>query len=371
MVAKAGSHLLAATAFAVLASAGFGAGSARAQSAACLATPTGAAPAGTHWFYKTDPTTHQKCWYTRSQEQAAAAPPAETAPARSVPERGDAANPDSDAATPEESPAPVALAPTAAPPVHDRAAPPAPAAPRRALSPIARVPVPTADPRGENQPTTTAATAMPTPPATPAAPDNVAWPAPPPMPQTAGTAASPFPPPPDVSPQADAPSPSAAPQASGAGDPAASASPAPSATGQPPTAEKPESDTATENADTSTAAKPPGRVSVLLVIGGLIVLLIAGMLLRRIVEHALSRRRVIKLARQEPRLVEPLAVPPPMPVPLRQAPSVVPGPAQSAQRASEVEAELRKFAQSLRQQRPAANGTANRTMGRTGTAIRS
>lgn len=369
MVAKAGSHLLAATAFAVLAGAALGAGSARAQNAACLAAPNGAAPAGTHWFYKTDLTTHQKCWYTRSQDQAAAAPPAETAPSRAAPERGDAANPDTDTPAPEESPAPVALAPTAAPPVHERAAPPAAGAPRRAVSPIARVPVPTADPRGENQPTTTAATAAPTLTATPSAPDNVAWPTPPPMPQTAGVAGSPFPPPPAVSPQADASAPSAAPQAAGTDDPAASASPAPSATGQTPTAEKPESDTATDNADTSTAAKPPGRVSVLLVIGGLIVLLIAGMLLRRIVEHALSRRRVIKLARHEPRLVEPLAVPPPMP--LRQAPSVVPGPTQSAQRASEVEAELRKFAQSLRQQRPAANGGATGTLGRTGTALRS
>lgn len=366
MVAKAGPHLLAATAFAVLASAGLGAGLARGQSAACLAAPNGAAPAGTHWFYKTDSGTHQKCWYTRPQQQSAAAPP-ETTPSRSAPERGDAVNPDSGATAPEESAAPVALAPTAAPPVPARAPPPAPAVPRRAALSIARVPVPTADPRGENQPTT-AATAMPAPAATLGAPDNVAWPAPPPMPQTAGLAGSPFPPPPDVSPQVDPAAPSTAAQAPSADDPAAAASP-PSSTGQTPTAEKPNSDGAAEQADADkpAAAKPPGRLSVLLVVGGLIVLLIAGMLLRRIVEHALSRRRVIKLARQEPRLVEPLAVPPPMPTLLRQAPSVVPGPAHTAQRASEVEAELRKFAENLRQHRPAANGIT----GRNGTALRS
>jgi hypothetical protein len=369
MVAKAGSHLLAATACAVLAGASLSAGAARAQDAACLAAPKGAAPAGTHWFYKTDPTTHQKCWYTRG----AAAVPTQTAQLRPAPERGDTANPDSDAAAvPEESAAPVALAPTAAPPAPERTSRPAPTAARRVAPPIARVPVPTADPRGENQPITTAATDMPAPAAAPAAPDNVAWPAPPPMPQTAGAAGSPFPPPPDVSPQADASVPSAAAQTPSANDPATATSPAASATGQAPAAEKPDSGGApnTADADSPTAATPPGRLSVLLVLGGLIVLLIAGMLLRRIVEHALSRRRVIKLARHEPRLVEPIAVPPP-PTVLRQAPSVVPGHGQTAQRASEVEAELRKFAQNLRQPRPAANGTANGTLGRTGTALRS
>jgi hypothetical protein len=191
------------------------------------------------------------------------------------------------------------------------------------------------------------------------------------MPQTAGAAGSPFPPPPDVSPQADTSAPSTSAQTPGANDPAAASSPDASATGQTPTTEKPDSRGAANTADPDSpaAATPPGRLSVLLVLGGLIVLLIAGMLMRRIVELALSRRRVIKLARHEPRLVEPLAVPPP--TLLRQAPSVVPGHGQAAQRASEVEAELRKLAQSLRQPRPAANGTANGTLGRTGTALRS
>jgi hypothetical protein len=49
----------------------------------------------------------------------------------------------------------------------------------------------------------------------------------------------------------------------------------------------------------------------------------------------------------------------------------VPGLAQTQQRATEVEAELRKFAQNLRQRRPVANGTANGTLGRSGAAVRS
>jgi hypothetical protein len=110
---------------------------------------------------------------------------------------------------------------------------------------------------------------------------------------------------------------------------------------------------------------------VLLVLAGLIVLVVAGMLLRKVVEHVLGRRQVIKLARQEPRLMEPVAVPPPMPTLLRHAPSVVPGHALTEQRASEVENALRQLANNLRQRRPAANGTANGTIGRSGAAVRS
>lgn len=104
---------------------------------------------------------------------------------------------------------------------------------------------------------------------------------------------------------------------------------------------------------------------------GLIVLLIAGMLLRWIVENALGRRRIIKLARQEPRLMEPVAVPPPMPTLLRHTPSVVPDHTQTEQRATEVEDALRKLGQSLRQRRTAVNGLTNDTTGRRGAAVRS
>lgn len=376
MVAKAGSHLLAATAFAVLVGAGVGADSARAQAGACLASPNGPAPAGTHWYYKTDQATRQKCWYTRPQDQAAAAAPAQMAPRQAAPlrpaaERGDAASPDGDAASaPEQSAAPIALAPAAAPPVPARVVRTVPAAPRRIAAPIARIPMPAADPRGERQPIDTAAAAAPTPAAVQADPDNVSWPDPPPLPQTVGAAGSPFPPPPNVGSQADASGPSSAMQQPGADAPSPAAGVVPSATAPPATAEKPDAAAGKADTDKSSAAKPPGRVSVLLVLGGLILLLAAGMLLRGLVEHGLSRRRIIKLARQEPRLMEPVAVPPPMPT-LRQAPSVVPGHVQAAQRAGEVEAELRKFAESLRQRRPAANGTANGAMGRSGAVLRS
>jgi len=368
MVAKAGSHLLAAAAVAVLAGVGLSADLARAQNATCLASPNGPAAAGSHWYYKTDQATHQKCWYTRPQDQAAQAAPTQTAPAQTAPERGDASNPDTDAASaPEQSAAPVALAPAAAAPVQERTAP---AAPRRMAMPIARVPMPAADPRGE-QPVTTVApdvppsAAMPSSAAVPSAPDNVAWPNPPSVPQLAGTA-SPFPPPPGDS-QADASAPpAAAAPASSADSPPATDSPAAAAA-----APDVDSKVARPDADTPTQAKPPGRISVLLVMAGLIILLIAGTLLRRVVEHVLGRRRVIKLARQEPRLMEAIAVPPPMPTLVRRIPSVVPSQPQTEQRASEVEDALRKLGQSLRQRRTAVNGIANGTMGRSGAAVRS
>lgn len=386
MVAKAGSYLLAAAALAVLAGAGLGAGSARAQNVTCVASPNGPAPAGTHWYYKTDQTTHQKCWYTRPQDQAAQAVPAQTAPSQTAPERGDAANPGAGAASaPQEAAAPVPAAPAAAPPpIQERTAP---AVPRRTATAIARVPVPAADPRGE-QPITTAATPMPSSAAVPSAatapgaPDDVAWPAPPVLPQTAG-AASPFPPPPPADGQADASSPpgDTAPASSADPEPAAdtpttaAATPAPDTGSQPAgsTAVKPDSvtGTGTPDKDTPNQAKPPGRVSILLVMAGLIVLLIAGMLLRWIVENALGQRRIIKLARQEPRLLEPVAVPPPMPTMLRHTPSVVPDHTQTEQRATEVEDALRKLGQSLRQRRTAVNGLTNDTTGRRGAAVRS
>lgn len=380
MVAKAGSHLLAATAFAMLAVAGMGADSAFAQAPTCLAAPKGAAPAGSHWYYKTDQTTHQKCWYTRPQDQAAAAPPAQVAPSRSAPsppaaERGDAASPDPDvAAAPERSAAPIALGPAVPPRVSARVVPAAHAAPRRIAAPVARVPLPASDPRGERQPIAMVAAAVPAQAPVQAAPDNVRWPDPPALPQqTAGVAGSPFPSPPNVSSPADPSAPSPAVQAPGVGGPQPASAAPPSTTAPLTTAQKPDADTTAgkADADKSVAAKPPGRISVLLVVGGLILLLAAGMLLRGLVEHALSRRRVIKLARQEPRLMEPAAVPPPMPTLLRQAPSVVPGHGQAAQRAGEVEAELRRFAESLRQRPPAANGAANGALGRNGAALRS
>lgn len=37
----------------------------------CLAAPKGPAPAGSHWFYRTDHTTKRNCWYVRAKNDAA------------------------------------------------------------------------------------------------------------------------------------------------------------------------------------------------------------------------------------------------------------------------------------------------------------
>jgi len=380
MVARAGSQILAAAAFAVLAAVvGLGAGpgvdSAYAQDATCLASPNGPAPAGTHWFYRTDPTTQRKCWYTRSPEQAAQGAPTETpssqapstrtAPSRGAPMPLNAVNPDSDAATaPDEPTAPAALAPAAMPVPASERLPPAATTPRRPTTGIARIPMPAADPRGEPQPIAMA-TAAPNPVAAAAPSDGVVWPDPPKLTAPGnGVSTSPaamsFAP---ASPAPDAPTASDSPPTTGSTPPEGS--------GQSPTATQaapaPDGVASKPAGDTPASAKPPGRVPIIMLLAGLVVLLAAGMLVRRIVERALGRRRRnIKVARHEPRLVEPVAVPPPMPALLRHAPSVVPGRADAEQRVNEVEDALRRFAQNLRHGRPAANGT----QGRTGTWAR-
>lgn len=35
----------------------------------CLLTPNGRAPQGSHWYYRTDPTSQNKCWHLRTDEQ--------------------------------------------------------------------------------------------------------------------------------------------------------------------------------------------------------------------------------------------------------------------------------------------------------------
>lgn len=37
----------------------------------CLAAPTGRAPAGSHWHYRTDPVKQTKCWYLRTEGEPA------------------------------------------------------------------------------------------------------------------------------------------------------------------------------------------------------------------------------------------------------------------------------------------------------------
>lgn len=39
-----------------------------ASAAECLVAPREAAPAGQHWFFRTDKATQQKCWYLRERD---------------------------------------------------------------------------------------------------------------------------------------------------------------------------------------------------------------------------------------------------------------------------------------------------------------
>lgn len=79
----------------------------------CLTAPGAAAPAGQHWYYRTDRTKHRKCWSLRATVSAPngsaaepAAPPAQPAPAGAKPQ----------AATVAPSPAPDAAPPLPAAP---------------------------------------------------------------------------------------------------------------------------------------------------------------------------------------------------------------------------------------------------------------
>jgi hypothetical protein len=55
----------------LLAAAGLQSTSVRAQEDECLAAPNARAPQGSHWYYRTDRVTHQKCWHLREQDQSA------------------------------------------------------------------------------------------------------------------------------------------------------------------------------------------------------------------------------------------------------------------------------------------------------------
>lgn len=148
----------------------------------CLPAPTGKTPPGSHWHYRTDPVKQTKCWYLRSQGDAAQ--PAAT---------GDGA----DAAGAAGTAAPAAPAPKPAKP-HQAAKPPggtkasaaggqAPAAagqfPPAAASPMQAAP--------SNAAPAAQGTATPWPDPQPqGATGNVAWPSPPPVsPSTAPNAA--------------------------------------------------------------------------------------------------------------------------------------------------------------------------------------
>ncbi|MGP9811074.1 hypothetical protein ACTZWT_06125 [Rhodopseudomonas sp. NSM] len=98
-----------------------------AQASECLAGPKGPAPAGSHWFYRTDHTNKRKCWYVRATGEQSAKP-ADTASTDAAPggtnaaaaapavrSQPAAADPTASAAGPQTSPKPVR---TTAVPLH-------------------------------------------------------------------------------------------------------------------------------------------------------------------------------------------------------------------------------------------------------------
>ena len=69
MTAKAGLISLVTTlSLMALADGTLSAGSARAEEN-CLAAPNSRAPQGSHWYYRTDPTSQNKCWHLRAEGQ--------------------------------------------------------------------------------------------------------------------------------------------------------------------------------------------------------------------------------------------------------------------------------------------------------------
>jgi hypothetical protein len=121
-----------------------------------LPAPTGKAPPGSHWHYRTDPAKQTKCWYVRSDGEAAAQPAAASdgteaaggppRPAAAPKPAADAANPaaphphkprQAAHAAPAGKPSQAAQSPAAAPPGQGAAAwpDPQPQAPNSAPAP--------------------------------------------------------------------------------------------------------------------------------------------------------------------------------------------------------------------------------------------
>jgi hypothetical protein len=95
-------------------------------------------------------------------------------------------------------------------------------------------------------------------------------------------------------------------------------------------------------------------------LAGIILLLIAGMLMRRMLTKAFGRRQKIHIERREPVLVDSVTAPLPVPAQLAYSPALVPGPGHddTDERIAEIEAVLGKLAQRLRPPRATAAKTA-------------
>jgi len=348
MTVKAGLIPVALGLLAVLVGTGFNAGSARAQDA-CLDAPNGPAPQGTQWYFKTDRSSQRKCWYVRSQDQAA-----QPAPAEELPE------PASAPATPPpvaNVPAHVASVPAAAPIIPMPRARPVLAATNGGAAPRHDVPQ-------ARSPSNAVATAWVDPAPAPAA-SGYAWPDPPSPAVDAG------PPAPDSMSHVQPASVETATQGTTPGGPRPaagassksqevvtgssgaleSAKPAPVSTAPAPVAQGGSSAEPAAGVGTGQTTGPQNPAPIGLLLASALGLLFVGIVLRRIVTKAFAHRQKIRVERQEPVLVEGNAATPGEPTLLTRSPSLVPERSSNEQQVAEVEDALRKLAQRLRQRR--------------------
>jgi hypothetical protein len=272
----------------VLAAAGAGGSPTRAQDAAhaqatartqdnCLAAPAGKTPAGSHWHYRTDPVKQTKCWYLKSDAEAAqAATAADGADAAGGPPRPADPRP---AARPAAAP-PKTAADAANPAAHPRK--PHQAA-RTAAKPQPTMQNPAAGQGGQGgagwpDPQPQGASGPPQ----QAAQGGTAWPDPQ---QPQGAAANaPWPDPPGGGASSDPATTSATPETSAAQDAGTMNPPGPG--------------------ETADAAQPPastgGEISGRMIVALAVALAIVGILLRWLLGKFFTRRRRIAAERREP-----------------------------------------------------------------------
>lgn len=139
----------------------------RAEAGECLAAPKGPAPAGSHWFYRTDHANKRNCWYVRAKDGSSTAAASSDSTPGGTEVSSNAPAPTSETASADPTAAPVAaanpaprLTRNAAPPLHPsvanaRAEVPEPAPLRDAAAQDSATqfpaPLPSADPANTPQ----------------------------------------------------------------------------------------------------------------------------------------------------------------------------------------------------------------------------
>jgi hypothetical protein len=273
----------------------------------CLKAPNARAPAGSRWYYHTDPATKSKCWSIKPAGQV---------------------TPQATQQVTQPAPFHLQSAPATAAPSAT-----APAPTVSGLSGVQLPAWPAPSQQTQQQPDAS----------------TVAWPAPPPSPATpdAATPQNIFPASPDQSAPPPAPSAPQAPDAQNT-QPNAPLNLTPTNPAEENGQDKPAVQAAPNPVDqpATLITSVQSRLPLALLLAGVFGLLAIGMLLRRVIVRAFGRRRGIKVSRREPRLsgVEKQA----HPALLRHSPSLVPGQAETEHRVSEIEDALRHLAQRLR-----------------------